>query len=134
MVETLNRFLVLHPVNGDEDAALRLVMELLELADVATQAEIARAIGYCQDRSVRLFKARLQEQGLGGLFDRPITGRPGVTSQPAVERAVVQAVLETVITEHALPDDEALAQTGRDHPPAVGDSTATVGSTVAGRQ
>ena len=51
-----------------------------------------------------------QEQGLGGLFDRPITGRPGVTSQPAVERAVVQAVLEAVITEHALPDDEALAQ------------------------
>ena len=110
LVETLNRFLALHPANGDEDAALRLVMELLELADVAPQAEIARAVGYSQDRSVRLFKVRLQEQGLGGLFDRPITGRPGVTSQPAVERAVVQAALEAVITEHALPDDEALAQ------------------------
>ncbi len=29
LVETLNRFLALHPANGDEDAALRLVMELL---------------------------------------------------------------------------------------------------------
>jgi len=111
LVETLNRFLSLHPANGDEDAALRLVMELLELTDVAPQAEIARAVGYSQDRSVRLFKVRLQEQGLSGLFDRPITGRPAATSQPTVERAVVQAVLEAVITEHALPDDEALAQT-----------------------
>lgn len=110
LVETLNRFLALHPANGDGNAALRLVMELLELADVAPQPEIARAVGYSQDRSVRLYKARLKEQGLGGLFDRPITGRPGVTSQPAVERAVVQAVLEAVITEHSLPDDEALAQ------------------------
>ncbi|MFQ5814577.1 MAG: hypothetical protein ACE5I2_15465 [Anaerolineae bacterium] len=110
LVETLNRFLALHPANGDEDAALRLVMELLELADVAPQPEIARAVGYSQDRSVRLYKARLEEEGLGGLFDQPITGRPGVTSQPAVERAVVRAVLEAVIAEHALPDDEALAQ------------------------
>ena len=110
LVETLNRFLALHPANGDEDAVLRLVMELLELADVASQAEIARAIGYSQDRSVRLFKVRFQEQGLGGLFDRPITGRPAVTPQPAVERAVVKAVLKAVITEHALPDDETLAQ------------------------
>jgi hypothetical protein len=114
-VETLNRFLALHPTNGDEDAALRLVMELLELADVASQPEIARAVGYSQDRSVRLFKVRLQEQGLGGLFDQPITGRPAVTSQPVVERAVVQAALEAVITEHALPDDEALAQAVNDY-------------------
>jgi hypothetical protein len=112
LVEILNRFLALHPANGDEDAALRLVMELLELADVASQSEIARAVGYSQDRSVRLFKVRLQEQGLSGLFDRSITGRPAVTSQPAVERAVVRAVLEAVITEHALPADEALAQAG----------------------
>jgi hypothetical protein len=110
-------------------------MELLELADVATQAEIARAIGYSQDRSVRLFKARLQEQGLGGLFDRPITGRPGVTSQSAVERAVVQAVLETVITEHALPDDEALAQTANGYlaeaqEPWAGQVTASMVETI----
>ena len=101
LVETLDRFLALHPVNGDEDAALRLVMELLELADVAPQPEIARAVDYSQDRSVRLFKVRLQEQGLGGLFDRPITGRPAVTSQPAVGRAVVQAILEAVIAPPA---------------------------------
>lgn len=111
LVETLNRFLALHPANGDEDAALRLVMELLELADVAPQAEIARAVGYSQDRSLRTFKQRLEGQGLSGLFDQPITGRPAVTSQPTVERAVVRAVLEAVITEHTLPDDEALAQT-----------------------
>ena len=60
LVETLNRFLALHPANGDEDAALRLVMELLELADVAPQPEIAHAVGYSQDRSVRLYKARLR--------------------------------------------------------------------------
>ena len=88
LVETLNRFLSLHPANGDEDAALRLVMELLELADVAPQAEIARVVGYSQDRSVRLFTARFQEQGLGGLFDQPITGRPAVTSQLAVVRGL----------------------------------------------
>jgi hypothetical protein len=110
LVETLNCFLALHPANGDEAAALRLVMELLELADVAPQAEIARAVGYSQDRSLRTYKQRLEERGLSGLFDQPITGRPGVTSQPTVERAVVRAVLEAVITEHALPDDEALAQ------------------------
>ena len=110
LVETLNRFLALHPANGDEAAALRLVMELLELADVAPQAEIARAVGYSQARSLRTYKQQLEAEGLGGLFDRPITGRPAVTSQPAVERAVVQVVLEAVITEHALPDDEALAQ------------------------
>lgn len=110
-VEALNRFLALHPANGDEDAALRLVMELLELADVAPQAEIARAVGYSQDRSLRTFKQRLEEQGLSGLFDQPITGRPAVTSQPVVERAVVRAVLEAVITEHTLLDDEALAHT-----------------------
>jgi len=109
-VETLNRFLALHPANGDEDAALRLVMELLELADVAPQPEIARAVGYSQARSLRTYKQQLEEEGLGGLFDRPITGRPAVTSQPTVERAVVQAVLEAVITGHTLPDDEALAQ------------------------
>lgn len=64
---------------------------------------------------MRLYKVRLQEQGLGALFVRPITGRPGVTSQPAVERAVVQAALEAVITEHAystrLPADEAACAT-----------------------
>ena len=115
LVETLNRFLALHPANGDEDAVLRLVMELLELADVAPQPEIARAVGYSQARSLRTFKQRLEEEGLGGLFDQPITGRPAVTSQPAVERAVVQATLEAVITEHALPDDGVLAQAVNGH-------------------
>ena len=33
-----------------------------------------------------------------------------MTSQPAVERAVVQAILEVVITEHALPGDDKSAQ------------------------
>lgn len=115
LVELLNRFLALHPANEDAAAALRLVMELLELADIALQAEIARAVGYSQDRSVRLYRTRLQEQGLRGLFDQPIPGRPAVTSQPVVERAVIQAILEAVITEHALPDDDVLAQAANDH-------------------
>jgi len=100
----------LHPDNEDGEAAVRLAMELLELADVAPQKEIVQAVGYAQSRSLRTYQQRLQEQGLGGLFDQPIPGRPAVTSQPTVERAVVQAVLAAVITEHALPDDDELAQ------------------------
>ena len=112
LVRTLNRFLALHPDNEDGEAAVRLAMELLELADVAPQKEIVQAVGYAQSRSLRTYQQRLQEQGLGGLFDQPIPGRPAVTSQPTVERAVVQAVLAAVITEHALQ-----RRSGRDRSP-----------------
>lgn len=114
LVEALNRFLVMLPDDEDQEAAIRLVMELLELADAASQEEIARAAGY-SERTLRLYKQRLHDDGLGGLFDRPIPGRPAITTQPAVEGAVVQAILEAVITQHALPDDAALAEAVNRH-------------------
>jgi len=109
LVEALNRFLAMLPDDEDQEAAIRLVMELLELADAASQEEIARAAGY-SERTLRLYKQQLQEKGLGGLFDHPIPGRPAVTTQPVVEGAVVQAILEAVITQRTLPDDAALAE------------------------
>jgi hypothetical protein len=85
-------------------------MEILEAADVAPQRVLAEAAGLAQDRSVRVYKERLQEQGLAGLFDRPISGRPAVTTQTSVEKALIQVVLAAVIEEHALPDDAVLAE------------------------
>jgi transposase len=114
LVEALNRFLAVLPDNEDQEAVVRLVMELLELADVASQEEIARAAGY-SERTLRLYKQRLHNEGLGGLFDHPIPGRPAVTTQPAVEGAVVQVILEAVITQHTLPDDAALAEAVNRH-------------------
>lgn len=114
LVEALNRFLAMLPDDEDQEAAIRLVMELLELADAASQEEVARAAGY-SERTLRLYKQRLHDDGLGGLFDHPIPGRPAVTTQPAVEGAVVQAILEAVITQHALPDDAALAEAVNRH-------------------
>jgi transposase len=114
LVEALNRFLAVLPDDEDREAVVRLVMELLELADVASQEEIARAAGY-SERTLRLYKQRLHNEGLGGLFDHPIPGRPAVTTQPAVEGAVVQAILEAVITQHTLPDDAALAEAVNRH-------------------
>jgi len=109
LVEALNRFLAVLPDDEDREAIVRLVMELLELADVASQEEIARVAGY-SERTLRFYKQRLHDEGLGGLFDHPIPGRPAVTTQPAVEGAVLQAILEAIITQHTLPDDAALAE------------------------
>jgi hypothetical protein len=114
LVEALNRFLAVLPDNEDQEVVVRLVMELLELADVASQEEIARAAGY-SERTLRFYKQRLRDEGLGGLFDHPIPGRPAVTTQPAVEGAVVQAILEAIITQHTLPDDAALAEAVNRH-------------------
>jgi hypothetical protein len=85
-------------------------MEILEAAEVAPQRVLAEAAGLAQDRSVRVYKERLQEQGLAGLFDRPISGRPAVTTQASVERALVQVILAAVIEEHTLPEDAVLAE------------------------
>ena len=114
LVEALNQFLAALPDDEDQEAAVRLGMELLESADVASQEEIARAAGY-SERTLRFYKQRLQEKGLGGLFDHPIPGRPAVTTQPAVEGAVVRAILEAVITQRTLPDDAALAEAVNRH-------------------
>lgn len=110
IVDAVNRFLAWLPEDEDPDAALRLVLEILDAADVAPQVVLAQAVGLGQSRSVRVYKQRLREEGLAGLFDHPIPGRPAITTQTAVEKAVVQAILEAVIDEHALPDDATLAE------------------------
>lgn len=114
LVETLNQFLVTLSDDEHQKVVIRLCMELLELANVASQENIARAAGY-SPRTLRFYKQRLRDEGLDGLFDHPIPGRPSVTAQPAVEGAVVQAILEAVITQHSLPDDATLAEAVNRH-------------------
>ncbi len=109
LVDTLNEFLNLMPDNEDSHVAQRLAMTLLETADVAPQATIAQSTGLNQARSLRIYKQRLQTDGIAGLFDRPITGRPAVTTQPDVEKGVVQTILNSVIAEQTLPDDTSIA-------------------------
>jgi hypothetical protein len=109
LVDTLNTFLDIVPDNEDSCVAQRLAMTLLETADVAPQAMIGQSVGLNQARSVRLYKQRLQAEGIAGLFDRPITGRPAVTTQPAVEKGVVQTILNSVISEQSLLDDIIIA-------------------------
>mgnify|MGYP001572262586 CR=1 FL=1 len=110
VVDGINKFLAWLPDNEDATVALRLAMGILEAADVAPQRELAEAAGFSQDRSVRVYKERLKEQGLAGLFDRPISGRPAITTQTPVEKAFIQVVLAAVIEEHAVPADDALAE------------------------
>jgi hypothetical protein len=110
VVEAINKFLTWLPDNDNATVACRLAMEILEAAEVAPQRVLAEAAGLAQDRSVRVYKERLQEQGLAGLFDRPISGRPAVTTQASVERALVQVILAAVIEEHTLPEDAVLAE------------------------
>ena len=134
LVEALNCFLAMLPDDEDQEAAIRLVMELLELAEAASQEEIAHAAGY-SERTLRLYKQRLQEKGLDGLFDHPIPGRPAVTTQPTVEGAVVQAILEAVIAQRTLPDDAALAEAVNRHlaekqDPLAGQVTASMVETI----
>jgi hypothetical protein len=110
VVDAVNEFLALLPDNDDSEVARRLAMEILESADVAPQSDLAEAAGFSQSRSVRMYKERLREEGLNGLFDHPIPGRPAITTQPAVERAVIQVVLNAVIEDHTLPDDTVLSE------------------------
>ena len=110
VVDGINKFLVWLPDHEDSTVALRLAMGILEAADVAPQRVLAEAAGLTQDRSVRVYKERLKEQGLAGLFDRPISGRPATTTQTPVEKAFIQVVLAAVIEEHAVPADDALAE------------------------
>ena len=110
IVDALNEFLAWLPDDEEANAALRLAMMVLEAANVAPQAVLAQAAGFGQDRSVRVYKQRLQAEGLSGLFDRPIPGRPALTTKTAVERALLQVILSAVIEEHTLPDDVTLAE------------------------
>jgi hypothetical protein len=110
VVDALNRFLAWLPEDDDYNAALRLAMEILEAADVAPQEVLAQATGFTQSRSVRVYKQRLREEGLNGLFDRPIPGRPAVTTQTLVEQVLIRVILNAVIEKHTLPDDILLAE------------------------
>jgi len=110
ILDTVNQLLALVPDNEDAEVVLRLGMVLLEVADVAPQSDLAAAVGYSQTRSVRVYKDRLQAEGLAGLFDRPIPGRPAVTTQASVEKALIQVILQAVIEEPALPDDATLCE------------------------
>ncbi|MBU1749576.1 MAG: hypothetical protein KKA73_17975, partial [Chloroflexi bacterium] len=105
LVDALNALLAWLPNEVNPEVGRRLALVLLEAADVAPQAVLAQATGFAQTRSVRAYKQRLHEEGLAGLFDRPIPGRPAVTTQPAVESAFIQVLLRAVIAERAIPDD-----------------------------
>jgi len=135
IVNALNRFLAWLPEDEDPDVALRLALEILEAADVTPQAVLAEAVGLSQSRSVRAYKQRLREEGLAGLFDHPITGRPAITTHTVVEKAVIQAILDAVIAEHVVPEDTALAervnQASRDVQAAEADQvTASMAETI----
>jgi hypothetical protein len=110
VVDALNQFLALLPEDADLQPALRLAMVILEAADVATQHDLARAVGFTQSRSLREYIQRVREEGVMGLLDRPIPGRPAITTRTSVEKALFQAILSAVIDEHVLPDDATLAK------------------------
>jgi len=110
VVGAVNQFLVWLPDDEDPEVALRLAMTILEAADVVSQDVLAQAAGFTQSRSLRVYKQRLREEGLAGLFDRSIPGRPAVTTRTPVEKALFQVILSAVIEEHALPDDATLAE------------------------
>lgn len=135
IVDALNKFLALLPEDEDPNPALRLVMEILETAGVAPQAVLAKAVGFVQTRSVRLYKERLRETGLAGLFDQPIPGRPAITTHTPVEKALFQVILSAVIKEHVLPDDPVLAQRvnqilAEDRSPEAGSVTGSMVETI----
>jgi hypothetical protein len=110
VVDAVNQFLTLLPEDADPKPALRLAMVILEAADVASQNDLARAGGFTQSRSLREYVQRVREEGVVGLLDRPIPGRPAITTRTPVEKALLQAILSAVIEEHILPDDATLAK------------------------
>jgi len=110
VVDAVNQFLALLPEDADPKPALRLAMVVLEAANVASQHDLAQAVGFTQSRSLREYIQRVREEGLVGLWDHPIPGRPAITTRTPVEKALFQAILSAVIEERALPDDAALAK------------------------
>jgi len=110
VVDAVNQFLTLLPEDADPRPALRLAMVILEAADVASQHDLAQGVGFTQSRSLREYMQRVRKEGLVGLWDHPIPGRPAITTRTPVEKALFQAILSAVIGERALPDDAALAK------------------------
>jgi transposase len=109
VVDLTNRLLVAYPDHQDDSEVLRLAAYLLELADVAPQAEIAKTLGYKSDRTIRNIRDRVEREGLDALIYR-VTGRPPVTTRPEVIEATLEEILNAVIDEHDLPEDEELAK------------------------
>jgi len=135
VVDVINKFLALLPDDADPKAALRLAMVILEAADVAPQVDLARVANFGQSRSLRDYKQRLREEGLSGLWDDPIPGRPAITTRTPVEKALFQVILCAVIEEHALPDDVILAERvnqalSEDQVPEAGRVTASMVETI----
>lgn len=110
VVGAVNEFLAWLPDDADPEPALRLAMAILEAADVAPQDDLGQAAGFTQSRSLREYIRRLREEGLSGLWDHPIPGRPAITTRTPVEKALFQVILSAVIEEHTLPDDDTLAE------------------------
>ncbi len=135
VVDAVNEFLALLPGDADPNPSLRLGMVILESADVAPQDDLALAAGFTQSRSLREYVQRLQEEGLSGLWDHPIPGRPAVTTQTPVEQALLGVILNTVIEEHTLAGDDVLAQRvnralSKDRVPEAGCVTASMVETI----
>jgi hypothetical protein len=135
VVDAVNEFLALLPDDADPKPALRLAMVILEVADVAPQDDLALVAGFTQSRSLREYVRRLQEEGLSGLWDHPIPGRPAVTTRTPVEKALLRVILGTVIEEHILPADGVLAQRvnqtlSEDRVPEAGRVTASMVETI----
>ncbi|MBU1749223.1 MAG: hypothetical protein KKA73_16175 [Chloroflexi bacterium] len=135
LVDALNALLSWLPDDIDPEVGQRLALIILEAADVAPQAILALATGFAQTRSVRAYKQRVRAEGLAGLFDHPIPGRPVVTTQPAVETAFIQVLLRAVIAERAVPDDATLStrvnqELGQVQAPEAGAVTASMIETL----
>jgi len=110
VVDAVNQFLAWLPDDADPKPTMRLAMAILEAADVAPQDSLAKAVGFAQSRSLREYIRRLQEEGLSGLWDHSIPGRPAITTHTSVEQVLFQVILSAVIAEHALPNDVTLAE------------------------
>lgn len=75
-VDLVNAALAAYPEDEDLRPMLRLAIWLLEEADVAPQQQIAEALGYESDRSVRHIRSAIATGGLKALFDAPVLGVP----------------------------------------------------------
>ena len=115
IVDLVNSLLTVCPLHRDDQQAVRrLAAYLLELADVATQQEVAEALGYNSARTIRHIRDRVEQEGLEALLTH-VTGRLPVTTRPEVVQAVIGEILSAVIEEHCLPDDEEIAERANRH-------------------
>ena len=109
IVDLVNSLLAVCLLDRDDQQAMRrLAAYLLESADVASQQEIAEALGYKDARTIRHIRDQVEQEGLESLLSH-VTGRPPVTTRPEVIRSVIGEILSAVIEERHLPDDAEIA-------------------------